>query len=115
MDFEILYDRAMSFWSGEISIETGQFIENGMLFKNLSFVWGNVEQKTNDLDEWMSLMTWVLFAEFHSQAILNNKNGTGYVDKYDINKDNVKKRLLENLKAPDYLDMYEEFIRDNKV
>ncbi|MEI2273145.1 hypothetical protein OHD16_13425 [Sphingobacterium sp. ML3W] len=47
----------MSFWPGEIFIEDGQFIENGVLFKNLSFVWGTVEQKTNDLDEWMSLMT----------------------------------------------------------
>ena len=102
-------------WPNEISIEDGQFMENGVLFKNLSNVWDAVEQKTNDLDEWMSLMTWVLFSEFHNQAILNYKNGLYYVHKDNINKENVKKRLLENLKAPDYLDMYEEFIKDNKI
>lgn len=115
MNFKILYDNSMSFWPNKISIADGQFMENGVLFKNLSYVWDTTEQKTNDLDEWISLMTWILFAEFHNQAILNYKNGLFYVYKDDISKDNVKMRLLENLKAPDYLDMYEEFIKDNKV
>ncbi|MDR2274884.1 MAG: hypothetical protein LBF27_28505 [Sphingobacterium sp.] len=115
MNFDTLYSRSLGFWPNDICIDDGQFMENGVLFKNLSFVWDTVEQKTNDLDEWMSLMTWVLFAELHSQAILNYEQGLHYVYKDNINKENVKKRLLENLKTPDYLDMYEEFVKDNKI
>ncbi len=113
MHFKLLFDKSMSFWPNRVSIEDGQFMENGVLFKTLSDEWDAVEKKTVDLGEWMSLMTWVLFAEFHSQAILNYKNGIYLLCKEDINKDNVKNRLLENLKSPDYLDMYEEFIKDN--
>ncbi|WP_343539615.1 hypothetical protein [Sphingobacterium thalpophilum] len=113
MNFKSLYDRSLDFWPNEISIEDGQFMENGVLFMNLSRVWDAVEQRTNDLDDWMSLMTWVIFAEFHSQAILNYENGLRYVYKHNINKENVKKRLLENLKMEEYKDMYDEFLKDN--
>lgn len=33
--------------------------------------------------------------------------------KNNINKENVKKRLLENLKIEEYKDMYDEFLKDN--
>ncbi|WP_324757296.1 hypothetical protein [Sphingobacterium thalpophilum] len=112
MNFKILYGRSLDFWPNEISIEDLQFMGNGVFFKNLSRVWDAVEQRTNDLDDWLSLMTWVIFAEFHSQAILNHENGLRYTYKNNINK-NVKKRLLENLKMEEYKDMYDEFLKDN--
>ncbi|WP_294351045.1 hypothetical protein [Sphingobacterium sp.] len=113
MNFEELYNKALSFWPETISISDGRLSNDSLMFENLNLVWDIVEAETQELGDWHQLMTWIIFTNFNKIAKLNYANKVFLVSRDQINKSDVRARLIENLKMEEYKDMYDEFLEDN--
>ncbi|MDF2432866.1 MAG: hypothetical protein JWP44_2497, partial [Mucilaginibacter sp.] len=79
----------------------------------LSSIWNHAESKAKHMDEWVDLMTWTIFANLHSKAERDFQDGKKKISTNQIDKEEVKNRLIENLQKEGYEDMLREFKLDN--
>lgn len=115
MKFEELYKKSMELWPEVIDISDGEIAENGVLFKNLSSVWNEVEIISKLKGEWYDLMTWIIFGNLHDMARHQLQEGRNVIEIAHLNIENVKHDLIENLNRDDYRDMLDDFIKSNPV
>lgn len=113
MNFDKLYNEALEMWPDNIDISDGQANEQGILFKNLSDIWHNIEAIAKERGEWYDLMTWIIFSNFHRAAKNSFLKGDYSINKENISSHDVKVDLIKNLKEPDYEDMLEAFFEKN--
>ena len=116
MEFDAIYCKAIKLWPSIIDISDGRILERGSLFDNLNFKWELAEKsvKRKKMNEWIGLMTWIIFKNLKHVAIYNLKNGQKVISKNQIDMEKVKADFLENLKCDGYEEMLEEFKKDNE-
>lgn len=113
MKFSELYKKAIKLWPEQIDISDGKSDVNGIIFRNLSSVWDNAEEKAKVKGEWYDLITWIIFSNFHSIARKNFNKGVMTVRKTEINEEMVKKDLIHSLRSEGYEDMLHDFKKSN--
>lgn len=115
MKFEELYNNSMELWPEVIDISDGEIVENGVLFKELSLVWHEVEASSKLKGEWYDLMAWVVFKNLHNIAKRKLQERGSAIEKTKVNRDKIKHDFIANLQEEDYRDMLDDFVRANQV
>ena len=105
----------MGLWPEKIDISDGELMGNGVLFKQLSLVWNEVEAISKLKGEWYELMAWIIFGNLHDIAKHQFQEGGNVIEKTQISINKIKQDLIENLNEEDYKDMLNDFIKSNTV
>lgn len=108
---DLFFERGVSFWPDSIDIEDGEFFEeiSGFLSENLSNAWNNAEQKSLG-DDWNELSVWVIYKLLHQKAMRDFKCEIFALSPAQLNKDEFRKILLEELQQEGYEEMLKELI-----
>lgn len=101
MKFSRLLKESRLYWPSQVSIEDGELKDNGGgFFPTLSKTWDRSELLQNEVNEWHSLMSWVIFCGFHRAACESLRSGSTNPVRYsDLNRQYMQGRLQESLQA----------------
>lgn len=100
MKFSRLFKESKLFWPAEIRIDDGKLrSEGGGSFPSLSKVWDEAEFAQSSINEWHSLMSWVIFCGFHKEACNKLAGGdTSPVKLAELEKQYMASKYSESLK-----------------
>lgn len=112
MNFNELYKQASELWPNQIDISDGVSSGNGF-FTELARLWNKAEFDAKGINEWLELMTWVIYVNLHTLAKERLGTEFTYITINDLDKEKVIGTLLENLRSEGYESMLEEFKCNN--
>ena len=101
MKFSRLFKESSLFWPAEIRIDDGESKKGGgAYFQTLSKVWDEVELVQSDINEWHSLMSWIVFCGFHKAACERLSSGNVFPVKFsELDRQYMAERYSENLRV----------------
>ncbi|HMJ67788.1 MAG TPA: hypothetical protein VK508_02770 [Cyclobacteriaceae bacterium] len=104
-----LFERAVSFWPTEIDISDGKYIDeiSGFKSENLGQAWNSAEHKSLGQD-WNELSVWVIYKLLHQKSMKDFKLKIFNLHPSQLNKDEFKKILFEELQQEGYEQMLKE-------
>ena len=119
MKFSRLLRESRLFWPHEIRIDDGGVEKGGGgYFPTLSAIWDDVEVRQNEINEWHSLMSWIVFCGFYKAACERKKAGNAKTVRFsELDQKYMATKLAENLKAvyPSFpRQMRSQYIDDTK-
>ena len=115
MKAQDIFNRGKTYWSIELNIEDGEFIDEieGFRSKNLTNAWEIAEKKAHGND-WDELAVWIIYGLLHIKSKNAFRKNIYKISLNQVTIEDFKKELLQQLQYEGYEEMLSVFKQEDK-